>query len=120
MAQLISNLGDEADQLSKVVLADGSVVAFEFIYLPAIERWSFNFSHPDLTVNSLILCAGPNVLRDYRNIIPFGLSVLSTDGADPVYIEDFTSGRITVYVLDADEVANVETNVFGATAPVAA
>ncbi len=111
--QAITNLSDEASQISKVVLDDGSVVTFDFIYLPTIERWSMNVSHPDITINSLILCAGPNVLRDFRNVIPFGLGCYSTDGADPFYIEDFSSGRITLYVLSADEVAFFETNVFG-------
>lgn len=111
--QAITNLSDEADQITKVVLDDGSVVTFEFIYQAAIERWTMNVAHTDLTVNGVNLCAGPNVLRDWRNLIPFGLSCLSTDGADPFYIEDFASGRITVYVLTAAEVAAVETTVFG-------
>ncbi len=111
--KLISNLSDEADQVAKVVLADGSVVAFEFFYLAAIERWAFSVSHPDIEMDRSILCAGPNVLRDFRNIIPFGLGCYSTDGADPFYIEDFASGRITLYVLDASEVAFFEGAVFG-------
>lgn len=111
--KLISNLSDEADQISKVVLDDGTVVTFEFFYLAAIERWAFSVTHPEITLNRAILCAGPNVLRDFRNIIPFGLGCYSTDGADPFYIEDFASGRITLYVLDASEVAFFEASVFG-------
>lgn len=110
--QQITNLSDEADQLTKIVLGDGSIATFEFIYLPAIERWVYSVSHPDLTVNRLILCMGPNVLRDFRNIIPFGLACYTTDGADPFYIEDFSSGRVTLYVLDASEVAFFEESVF--------
>ena len=113
--QLISNLDDEADQITNVVLDDGSVVQFEFIYKPTIERWMMNVTHPDLTVYLLNLCAGPNVLRDWRNVIPFGLACVSTDGADPFYIEDFASGRITLYVLSASEVAAVESTVYQTT-----
>lgn len=111
--QQITNLSDEADQIAKVVLDDGSVATFEFFYLPAIERWAFSITHPTITVEDMILCAGPNVLRMFLNTIPFGLGCYSTDGADPFYIEDFASGRITLYVLDASEVAYFETNVFG-------
>ncbi len=110
--KLVSNLSDEADQLTKVVLADGSVAAFEFTYLPAIERWAMSVSHPKIEIDGMILCCGPNVLREFRNVIPFGLGCYSTDGADPFYIEDFASGRITLYVLDASEVAFFETAVF--------
>jgi len=111
--QQITNLSDEASQISKVVLDDGSVITFEIIYLPTIERWMMNVSHPTITVNNLILCAGPNVLRDFRNVIPFGLGCYTNDGADPFYIEDFASGRVSLFVLDASEVAFFETNVFG-------
>lgn len=110
--QEITNLSDEADQLTKIVLNDGSVAVFEFIYLPAIERWVFSVSHPTIEVDRLILCTGPNILRDYRNVISFGLACYSTDGADPFYIEDFESGRITLYVLNADEVAYFEASIF--------
>lgn len=112
--KLISNLSDEANQLTKVVLADGSVATFQFVYNAAVERWAFSVSHPDIECNGMVLCAGANVLRMFRNIIPFGLGCYSTDGADPFYIEDFASGRITLYVLDAPEVEFFETAVYGA------
>lgn len=114
--KLVSNLSNESKQLTKVVLADGSVVAFTFTYLAAIERWVFSLSHPELDLASVILCAGPNILRDFRHLIPFGLGCYSTDGADPFYIEDFASGRITLYVLDAAEVEFFEGAIFGPTA----
>ncbi len=117
--QKITNLADEADQITNIVLGDGSVVSFEFIYRPTIERWSFSFLHPNLEVDGMILCAGPNILRDYRNIIPFGLGCYTTDGADPFYIEDFTSGRVTLFVLDVSEVYFFETSVYGAGAAAA-
>jgi hypothetical protein len=110
--QQITNLSDEADQIAKVVLADGSVATFDFVYLGAVERWAFSVSHPEIECDGMILCAGPNVLRMFRNTIPFGLGCYSTDGADPFYIEDFASGRITLYVLDASEVQYFEQNVY--------
>jgi hypothetical protein len=112
--QQITNLSDEASQLTKVVLADGSVATFQFLYNAAVERWGFSVSHPDIECDGMILCAGANVLRMFRNTIPFGLGCYSTDGADPFYIEDFASGRITLYVLDESEVEFFETAVYGA------
>ncbi len=112
--QQITNLSDEADQTTRVALANGSIAVFEFIYLAAVERWAFSVSHPDIQIDGMILCAGPNVLRDFRNVIPFGLGCYTTDGADPFYIEDFASGRVTLYVLDASEVDFFETSIFGA------
>lgn len=114
--QQITNLANEADQIAKVVLSDGSTATFEFVYRPAIQRWAYSVTHPDITLSGSILCAGPNVLRDFRNLIDFGLGCYTTDGADPFYIEDFASGRVVLYVLDSSEVQFFETAIFGSQA----
>lgn len=109
--QQIDNLSDDADQLLTMTLTDVSDVQLEFIYLPAIQRWSMNLSHPNLTLHGFNLGVGPNVLRQWRELIPFGMAILSTDGLDPVDISDFANGRITVNILTPDEVALVESEV---------
>ncbi len=100
--------------LSYVTLGDGSTVQFEFIYRPAIQRWAVNIIHPKLTLNGFILCASPNCLRPFKNVIPFGLFCQSNDGADPFNIEDFTNGRVTLYVLDqsSGDVTAIEVQIF--------
>jgi hypothetical protein len=51
-----------------------------------------------------------NMLRQIRNIIPFGLACLMTDLYEPVFIEDFANGRATLYTLNSTDVALVETS----------
>lgn len=110
----IDNLGDEANQLTRIVLDDGSIVLLNFIYRGATQRWTVNITRNDFTVNDINLCVHPNLLRDFRENIPFGLALISTDGGDPVLINDFTSGRITMYTLSAADVSLVETDIFKA------
>lgn len=114
MQQLI-NLSDEADQVVTYVLPDGSLLTLEFIYRPGIQRWSFNLSHPSLTLNGVNLTLGPNLLRQWRNVCAFGMAVTSTDQGDPALIDDFTSGRIGIFMLSSDEVAEVETTYYAPT-----
>ncbi len=109
--QQLNNLTNDANQLMTFTLTDGSDLKLVFIYRPAIQRWSLNVSHALLTLNGVNLCLGPNILRQWRNIVPFGLAVLSKDGLDPVDISDFQTGRITVYVLTPEEVQQVENEV---------
>ena len=111
--QRLDTLTDSADQITTLILPDKSLATFEFIYRPAIQRWTFSVSHPTLTVNGLNLCLSPNLLRPWRNVIPFGLACTSSDGADVAFIHDFLSGRILVYGLSAAEVAAVETSFVG-------
>lgn len=110
----VDNLSDDASQLTHVVLSDGSLVTLALVYQPATQRWTVDISRNTFAVNGLNLCVHPNLLREFRNIIPFGLAIVSTDGGDPVLIEDFVSGRITLFVLEAADVVAIEDNVFGA------
>lgn len=116
---LIDNLSDAADMQTALQMPDGSTGTLELIFLGAVNRWVFNITHPDFpngALNGQMLCVHPNILRQFKNFIPFGLAVVSTTGNDPVGIEDFASGNILLYLLDADDVQTVEQTFFGAQA----
>jgi hypothetical protein len=107
----LDNLSDAAYQTIRNVLDDGSIVTFNFAYRPATQRWTVDVAWGTRTFHNLNLVVGPNILRTWRRLIPFGLAVTSLDGVDPFNIEDFSSGRVTVYVLNQDDVAYVEDTV---------
>ncbi len=121
---LIPNLTDAADQITAIQMPDGSVGTLELIYIASNARWIFNFTHalfPNGAVNGQMLCQHPNILRNWKNILNFGMACVSANGNDPVSIEDFANGNISLYILDASDVQFVETNIFNAVAaPVAA
>lgn len=109
----IDNLTNQADQVTQVVLDDGSVMQLELVFQATTQRWTVNVSHPQITINGLNLCVGANVLRTWRNVITFGLACNTTDGADPFDIEDLVNGRAQLYSLNAADVQAVEANVYG-------
>lgn len=106
--QQLTNLTSEADQLMTVGLPDGSDLQLEFTYRPAIQRWSLNLTHALLVLKGYNLCLGPNILRQWRNIISFGIALTAVDNLDPVDPADFANGRVAIYVLTAAEVQQVE------------
>ncbi len=108
----ITNLSDDPDQITNAILWDGTIATLEFIYGPNTQRWYMNVTHPLLTLNLVNLCTGPNILRDFRNKMNWGLACASKDGCDPFSIEDFISGRISIYTLSAADVALVESQIF--------
>ncbi len=113
---LIDNLSDAADQITALQLPDGSTATLELIYLGTIQRWIYNITHPDFpagALNGQMLCRHPNILRQFKNLIPFGLAVVSANGNEPVNIEDFANGSTLLYLLDAADVAAVEVAFFG-------
>lgn len=106
--RLLSNLTDAADQLMTVPIEDGSLAQLEFFYRPGIQRWSLNISHPLLVVQGVNLALSPNILRQWKNLIPFGIAIDSTIGLDPMNPQDFLNSISLAYMLSAAEVQQVE------------
>ncbi len=112
---LLQNLTDSADQIVNIQMPDGSIGTLELIFLASIQRWIYNFTHPKFTngmIQGQMLCQHPNILRNFKNIINFGMSIISSTGNDPVGIEDFVNGNISIYILDASDVQYLETSIF--------
>lgn len=111
---LVDNLTNFADQSVVLILADGSTAALEIFYNGATQRWIANISYEDITINGFGLCCYPNILRQWRNILPFGISIVTANQTDPFDINDFSSGRVNMYLLSQEDVAAVEIDLFGA------
>lgn len=109
----VDNVSNQANQTTQVVLTDGSILSLQLIYNGSTQRWTLNVSHPALTVNGMNLSCHPNMLREWRNVIAFGLACTTLSGYDPTAIDDFTNGQAQLYVLTAADVQDVEANVFG-------
>ncbi|MES2155463.1 MAG: hypothetical protein V4510_10045 [bacterium] len=98
----INNLTTAGNQTSLAVLADGSTVTLTFRYRPAIQRWTVDVTRGVFVALGVGLSSGPNLLRIWRHIIPFGLKVSTADGTDPFMADDLagTPPRVTITVLD--------------------
>lgn len=113
---LIDNLSDSADQITAIQLTDGSVGTLELIFQGSTSRWIFNCTHasfPNGALNGQMLCVHPNILRNFKNLIPFGIACISNNGNDPVNLEDFANGNVSLFILDATDVKAVELSFFG-------
>lgn len=101
----IDNLKSTANQTSTATLADGSTVTLTFKYRPTIQRWTVDVLYKNFIANGVGLSTHPNLLRIWRDVIPFGLQVVTVDGTDPFMASDLdTSGgqtpRVIVNILD--------------------
>lgn len=77
-------------------------------YMPFQRRWIMNIEYEGVTINGIALGNSVNVLRNYRNILPFGVAITTSDGFDPYYLQDFSSGRAVFRLLDSSDVAEAE------------
>lgn len=96
----IDNLTNAGNQTSTAILDDGTTIAFTFIYRAAIQRWTVDVVYGAFVARAIGLASGPNLLRLWRRVIPFGLQVSTPDQTDPFMADDLASGRVTLTVLD--------------------
>ena len=108
---LVDNLTDSPNQTTTLNLDDGSSAVVIFSYKPSIQRWIIDLTWGVFSINGFELCVHPNVLRDWRRILPFGIMVVSRDGVDPIYADDFSTGRVQLYILNKSDVASAEAQV---------
>jgi hypothetical protein len=107
---LIQNLTDDPLQDMTLVLPDGTQLFMEIYFRQYQQGWFIN----EITYGSTFSVAGlrisnnSNILRQWKNSIPFGLACYSTANREPSLIQDFSSGNSKLYVLTAAEVAQYE------------
>lgn len=98
----ISGLQAVPSQTWRTPIDDG-IIEFKLVYRPAIQMWFINVSFGAFEVNGMRICASLNLLHQYKKILPFGLFVDILDGIEPFLINDFSTERIILNILDSDE-----------------
>ena len=110
--KLITTLTDAPKQQHTLVLYNNETADFYLEYCGRMESWYFSISYNDITQKCIKVVLTPNALRHLRRIIPFGIAFISESQVEPFRIDDFISGRIKMYVLNEEDVASVETEIY--------
>lgn len=111
--QRITILNDNAKQKFKVQLETGEMVDFKFWFSHITTSWFFSFTFQDKTADNLMLSNCPNLIREYKSVLPFGIACTVADNYEPYKKDDFVSGRVNVYILDKAEIERVENDIYG-------
>lgn len=114
--KLITGLTDQPNQQSVIVLPDGTPVDFTLMYRPQQQGWFYNLSCDadagPFELNGSRLVSSPNILRNYRNLVTFGLLILTLNNVEPIGQTTFIDGTTAVFLLTAAEVAQVEALIY--------
>lgn len=106
--RVLTTLTENAYQSLSFVTEKGEEVNLTFSFFPSQETWFVDVDSDSLTVHGIALQAFMNLLDPYHNMISWGLYVWSKDGFDPWRVDDFTSGRIKVAVIEDFEYKVIE------------
>lgn len=110
--QQITSITSEPKQRMTLVLENNETVDFLLYYLPRQQSWFYDFTYNTLTCKGSKVNLTPNSLRQFKRVIPFGIAFMSNDSVEPFDIDDFSNGRVIMYVLNVDEVKQIESEVF--------
>lgn len=110
--QQITDLSSDAKQTFKIQIEDGKLATFKLYYSDNQIGWFLDVEYEGVVSKGLRLTNNPNVLSAYLNLIRVGLACQVTDGQEPYFQNDFTSGRVNLYILTEAEAILVKEEIY--------
>lgn len=102
----VNQITNDPLQSQSLILPDGTTIEMTLYFIQQQSGWFFNsLVYGDFLISGMRICNSPNMMHQYRNLIPFGISCYSTNAREPSLIGDFASGASILYILTAEEVA---------------
>lgn len=109
--QQINGLTQDPCQLMTMILQDpgyswnGTSFTLEIQFVPMQYGWFItNLTYGSFVLNGVRICNLPNILHQWKNLIPFGLACFSMNDREPSQQQDFQSAASQLFVLSASEV----------------
>jgi hypothetical protein len=108
--QRLKGFTDSSFQTAKLPLETNEEATIRLKFSPTQYSWYFDIEYKNLISNGNKVVLGSNLLRAFKNIIPFGLAFKSLDGVDPFKLDDFIGDdpRVKIYLLNEQDVLEVE------------
>ena len=111
--RIIKEINNNPNQTHTLVGDNGEQIEFTMIYKETQGLWFMSVSYESFKVENVTITKAPNMLRQWQNIIPFGIGCGTTDKGDPYFLDDFSNGRASIYILSKEDVLAVESDFYG-------
>lgn len=111
MVQAIQCLTDDVRQKFNITIEDNTLYV-NLYFFQTQKSWFFDIQYGDFICKGMRVVLTLNALRQFHNILPFGIGFVADGYAEPYAQDDFSSGRVTMCILSADEVQTVEQDWF--------
>jgi len=93
---------------SQVLTLSGTngIIRLTLNYKPAIQMWFMDINYNNKIINGIKICLSTNILRQWKNYLDFRIMIKGNE--EPMFINDFSSGKISIWILDSSEVQVIE------------
>lgn len=109
----LTGITEAPKQTSIISLGDRGNVVLDLSYSANQMGWFFDLTWGEFTLKGSRVTAFPNLLRQYRNQISFGLACVTVDDRDPLTPTAFSDGSAAFVLLeDLEDLSTVEANHF--------
>lgn len=105
----ITQITSATSQTQALTLPDGSQITFDIAFYPLQQGWFFDVTYGTFVLKGVRVTASPNMLRQWRYQIPFGLGCNTFLTREPNQQQDFVSNAFQLYVLSQQDVDEYET-----------
>lgn len=104
----INKITNDPSQQLILTGINGISITLTLRFLPRVQKWIMGIAYGTTSIQGISVVAGLNLLRQWKNVIPFGITCVCPDGLDPYQISDFANERCLLYLLTADDVITIE------------
>lgn len=111
--KIITSITDDTKQQTTLLLDDGSQATWLIEYRPNQQAWFYDLTWGNVTIKGQRLVPSPNIIRQFRTRLPFGIAILTADNVELMSQQDFTNGTAIVYLLNQEDILLIEPGFLG-------
>lgn len=107
---IVQQITSDPLQRQTLILPDGTSLTLTMYFRPMQTGWFINeITYGSFSLTGLRITVSPNMLRQFKNQIPFGLACYGNKtNREPTQQQDFSSGAFSLYLLSKQEVQQYE------------
>jgi hypothetical protein len=110
MARLLGNFTDAAHQRHTILFSEFEII-FTIRFFPLIQMWSFDCEYKDFNVYGQKLSCGTTHIKELNQPFDFVVTDNQQAGLDPMFADDFSSGRCSIYLLEPEDMRDIRNGV---------
>lgn len=108
----LTEISTDPKQKFTVLTEDNQSFELLLEYSDQQQCWFYSITFGILSINGSRVVTGANILRNYKNVLPFGIAITTDDLSEPFLIDDFSTSRVRFFVLTEEEVLSVEADFY--------
>ena len=108
----ITNIDDNYNQQFQYVVEGYDTAYFNIYFKPRQLSWFMDLTFGNVEIFGERIAVSPNLLRQFKNRLPFGIAIYGPDLVDPFAVDAFLKGW-KFYILSKTEINEIEDDFYG-------